>query len=313
MEPVKRAGDALVQEIERAIVGKTAKIRLVLCALFAGGHVLLEDVPGTAKTLLAKSLARTIGGRFRRLQGTPDLLPGDVTGSSIYDPSKAEFRFQPGPVFTNVLLADELNRATPRAQSALLECMGERQVSVEGVTRPLEPPFFVIATQNPVEQEGTFPLPEAQLDRFIMRLSIGYPGEAAEIEMLDRVGRGDPLGAVRPVLDPAKLVAIQRAIRKVHVAESVRAYIVRVAAATRASKDLILGAGPRGSLALYRCGQAWAALHGRDHVLPDDVKRLVPSVLVHRVILGADGRLGGVTAERAVESAIRLVPAPAGQ
>jgi len=311
MQEVQRAAAAMLEQIEGVIYGKTPTLKLVLAGLFAGGHLLLEDVPGTAKTLLAKALAKSVGGKFRRVQGTPDLLPGDVTGSSIYNPAKGSFRFQPGPVFANILLVDEINRATPRAQAALLECMAERQVSAEGRSFALEPPFFVIATQNPVDHEGTFPLPEAQLDRFLMRLSIGYPPFEAEVEMLAR-SAGDPLGTVKQVVEPKRLVALQEAVRRVHVADTVRSYVVQLVSATRKSEDLILGAGPRASKALYGSAQAWAAMDGRDHVLPDDVKRMIAPVLHHRVILGPEGRLSGKTSAQAVEASIRLVPAPSG-
>ncbi len=249
MQQIKAATDAVIAELERAIFGKTATLKLVLACLLSEGHLLLEDVPGTAKTLLSKALARAVGGRFRRLQGTPDLLPGDVTGSSIYNPAEGSFRFQPGPVFANILLADELNRATPRAQAALLECMAERQVSADGRTYPLKPPFFVLATQNPVEHEGTFPLPEAQLDRFLMRLSIGYPPFEAEVQMLASSGV-DTLSLVQQVLAPEQLVALQEAVAKVHVADPVRSYVVQLVTATRKSEDLILGGGPRASRGL---------------------------------------------------------------
>jgi len=308
MESVQQAGAAVIEQLERAIHGKSGVLKLVLACLLADGHLLLEDVPGTAKTLLAKGLARTLGGEFRRLQGTPDLLPGDVTGSSIYHPGTGEFEFHPGPVFGHILLADELNRATPRAQAALLECMAERQVTADGTTRPLPRPFFVIATQNPVDQEGTFPLPEAQLDRFAMRLSLGYPGLAAELQMLR--GVGDPLDRVEAVLDSARLVELQDAVREVRVADPVAEYIVRVVSATRKSPDFVLGAGPRATRTLFRCAQAWAALAGRSHVLPDDVGLLLPSVVTHRTILGAEARLSGRSSVEALNAAIARIAAP---
>ncbi len=309
MKDVQQAGDAVLAELEKVVFGKSSTLRLMIAALFAGGHVLLEDVPGTAKTLAAKALSKAVGGNFQRVQGTPDLLPGDVTGSSIYDPRSQSFVFHPGPVFANVLLADEINRATPRAQAALLECMAERQVSVDGKTRPLPAPFFVLATQNPVEQEGTFPLPEAQLDRFLMRLSFGYPAVEAEAKMLAE-DREDPLSVVQPVLDAERLVALQRRIREVHAADDIRTYAVRLVGATRKSEELLLGGGPRATKALYRSGQAWAALAGRDWLSPDDLKRMLTAVLGHRVILGPDARLAGRDAEAVVEKAVRLVPAP---
>ncbi len=310
MDDVKTAASAVIEQLEKAIYGKRPKLELLLTCLLADGHLLIEDVPGTAKTLLAKALARSLGGNFRRLQCTPDLLPGDVTGTSIFNQKTAEFEFRAGPVFTQVLLADEINRATPRAQAALLECMAENQVSVDGSTYRLKRPFFVIATQNPVEHEGTFALPEAQLDRFLMRLEIGYPGQAAEIKMLVESERSDPLERVEQVLSLEVLRRLQQKIRTVRVTPPVREYLVQLVAATRSSKELILGAGPRATKGLYRACQAMAAMAGRDFVLPDDAKRLYPAILYHRVILGAEGRLSRRTAAQAVDQAVALVPAP---
>jgi MoxR-like ATPase len=310
VKQVQQAAEAVLQQLETVIFGKRAVLELVFACLLAEGHLLLEDVPGTAKTLLAKALARTLGGGFRRLQCTPDLLPGDVTGSSIFNQRTGEFEFRPGPVFTQILLADEVNRATPRAQAALLECMAERQVSVDNNTYLLKRPFFVIATQNPVEHEGTFPLPEAQLDRFLMRLSIGYPGLRAEEKMLERGDLSDPLDGVVPVLSLEVLAKLQEEVREVHVHPEVRRYIVQVTAATRGSKELALGAGPRATQGLFRVCQARAALAGRSFVLPDDVKRLYPSIFYHRVILGTEGRLSKRTVQQVVDQAVALVPAP---
>jgi len=310
MRQIQQAAEAVIQQLEGAIFGKRPVLELVLTCLLAEGHLLLEDVPGTAKTLLAKALARTLGGSFRRLQCTPDLLPGDVTGSSVFNQKTGEFDFLPGPVFTQVLLADEVNRATPRAQAALLECMAERQVSVDNRTYVLKRPFFVIATQNPVEHEGTFPLPEAQLDRFLMRLSIGYPSLQAEEQMLTRGERGDPLDQVVQVLSLEVLAKLQERVREVHVHPEVRRYIVQVTSATRNTKELVLGAGPRATQGLYRACQAWAAVTGRAFVLPDDVKRLYPAIFYHRVILGAEGRLSKRTVQQTVDQAVGLVPAP---
>ncbi|HKV07379.1 MAG TPA: MoxR family ATPase [Thermoanaerobaculia bacterium] len=310
MKQVQQAAQAVLGQLETVVFGKRPILELVLTCLFAEGHLLLEDVPGTAKTLLAKALARTLGGGFRRLQCTPDLLPGDVTGSSVFNQKTGDFEFHPGPVFTQILLADEINRATPRAQAALLECMAERQVSVDNRTYSLKRPFFVIATQNPVEHEGTFPLPEAQLDRFLMRLSIGYPSLQAEEQMLLRGERSDPLEGVVQVLSLDVLARLQDQIREVHVHPEVRRYIVQVSSATRTARELVLGAGPRATQGLYRACQAWAAMAGRSFVMPDDVKRLYPSILYHRVILGAEGRLSKRSAPQVVDLAVGLVPAP---
>ena len=310
MREIQAATAAILGELSKVVFGKRPKLELVLCCLLADGHLLLEDVPGTAKTLLAKALARALGGNFRRLQCTPDLLPGDVTGSSIFNQKSGDFEFRPGPVFTQILLADEINRATPRAQAALLECMAEGQVSVDNRTYLLPRPFFVIATQNPVEHEGTFALPEAQLDRFLMRLSLGYPGLDAELEMLARGETSDPLEQVQPVLPLERLLQLRETARQVHVHDEVRKYIVQLVAATRTSKDFALGAGPRATKGLFRAAQVAAAMNGRTFVMPDDVKRLFPSVLYHRVILGPEGRLSRRTVGQAVDQAVSLVPAP---
>jgi MoxR-like ATPase len=310
MKQVQQAAEAVLQQLETVIFGKKPILELVLTCLFAEGHLLLEDVPCTAKTLLAKALARTLGGGFQRLQCTPDLLPGDVTGSSVYNQKTGDFEFHPGPVFTQVLLADEINRATPRAQAALLECMAERQVSVDNRTYALRRPFFVIATQNPIEHEGTFPLPEAQLDRFLMRLSIGYPSAKAEEQMLINGERADPLAALNPVLSLEALAQLQDRVREVFVHPEVRRYVIQVTSATRNARELVLGAGPRATQGLYRAAQARAAMAGRSFVLPDDVKRLYPAVLYHRVILGAEGRLSKRSPQQAVDQAVNLVPVP---
>jgi MoxR-like ATPase len=310
MKEVKTAADTIIEQVEKVIFGKRDVLEMVLVCLLAEGHLLMEDVPGTAKTLLGKALARTLGGTFRRLQCTPDLLPGDVTGTNIFNQKTQEFEFHPGPVFTQILLADEINRATPRAQAALLESMAERQVSVENRTYLLKRPFFVIATQNPVEHEGTFALPEAQLDRFLMRLTMGYPSFKAEDLMLIRDEQEDPLAQVKQVVRLEDVVRFQDQVRKVHVEPKIREYIIRVAASTRNHSDFILGAGPRATKGLYRAAQARAAITGRNFVLPDDVKLLSPAILYHRVILSAEGRLNRRSVNQAVDKAVSIVPAP---
>ena len=298
------------RNVEQVIVGKADVIDLILVALLCEGHVLLEDVPGIGKTMLAKSIARTLDCSFRRIQFTPDLLPSDVTGVAFFNQREQEFEFRAGPIFSQVVLADEINRATPRTQSALLECMEERQVTTEGETRPLPRPFLVLATQNPIELEGTFPLPEAQLDRFLLRLAIGYPNEADEKEIVRRFRVSNPLDELPPVLSVSELVAMQRVCREVHVAEAIEDYIVRLVRATRLHGSIELGVSPRGTLALYRTAQAFAAIHGRLFVLPDDVKHLAPAVLTHRLITSAQSRLRGRATHDVLGEVIASVPAP---
>lgn len=293
------------------MVGKNQPIELLLVALLAEGHVLLEDVPGLGKTLIAKSLAKSIGGSFRRVQFTPDLLPSDVTGFNIYNQQTAQFTFQPGPVITNILLADEINRTIPRTQSSLLESMEERQVTVDGKTYPLPYPFFVMATQNPIELEGTFPLPEAQLDRFLLKVHLGYPEKDEEIAILERFEREDPLLRLEAVASPAEIVDLQQARKKIHISPPVREYITGIVRATRSHPSLRLGASPRGSLGLMRAGQALAALHDRDYVLPDDIKSLAVPVLGHRLILREEDWLRSKTAEHFLEEILQQVPVPA--
>jgi len=301
----------IVENISRVIVGKQPVIELLLAGLLADGHVLLEDMPGLGKTLIAKSLAKSIGAGFKRVQFTPDLLPADITGFTVYNQQRGEFLFQSGPVMTHVLLADEINRTIPRTQSSLLESMEERQVTVDGATHPLPRPFFVMATQNPIELEGTFPLPEAQLDRFLLRVRIGYPSQPEEIAILARFQEQDPLRTLEPVASPEDVVALQEVRKKITVSAPVREYITSLVGATRVSPALRLGASPRGSLALMRAGQALAGLRGRDFVLPDDVKCFALPVLAHRVILREDERLRGETPERVLEEILRQVPIPA--
>jgi MoxR-like ATPase len=302
---------ALQDAVARAVVGADAPLRLMTIALLAEGHALLEDVPGVGKTLLARAFARALGLDFARVQGTPDLLPTDVTGSSVL--ADGAFRFIPGPIFTNVLLVDEINRATPRTQSALLEAMQERQVSVDGETRPIPAPFLVLATQNPIELEGTFALPEAQLDRFLVRISLGYPAEADERAIARRYrASAEPLEAISAVLDPASLPDLRQAARTVAVSDEVEGYLVRLVRATREHPDLQLGASPRASVALYRAAQTSAYLAGRDFVLPDDVAELIVPVLVHRLVVDLDRELRGASATDALADIVAQVPVGVG-
>ncbi len=310
MTDVMATAKKIIANVEKVIVGKRRQIVLSLVSWFCEGHILLEDVPGVAKTMLARALARSVGCTFKRIQCTPDLLPTDVTGASIFNQKSSEFEFRPGPVFAQIVLADEINRATPRTQSALLEAMAEGRVTVDGVTRPLEPPFLVMATQNPIDHEGTFPLPEAQLDRFLMRFSLGYPNRREELKMLEMLEKGHPLERLEPVVPPAELLACQRAVREVHVDEKVREYLMRIVHETRHCDDLALGGSPRASIALFRTGQALAASSGRSFVQPDDVKRLAAPVLTHRLILRPESRLRKVTAESVVEEIVEQIPVP---
>jgi len=300
----------LRQNIQKVIVGKTEIIDLALIAILCEGHLLLEDVPGTGKTTLAKTIAASLGCTFRRVQFTPDLLPSDLTGIYYFNQKSQEFEFRPGPLMAQILLADEINRATPRTQSALLEAMQERQVTVDIATHALPRPFLVMATQNPIELEGTFPLPEAQLDRFLMKVALGYPDEAGENDMLVRFERTDPLDSLEPVVGPEDILAMQEAIRSVRVEASVRQYVVNVCRATRAHGDILLGASPRATLALYRTCQAQAAINGRDFVIPDDVKDMAPYVLAHRLVVNPQTRLRGRTPDDVAREVIDTVPVP---
>ncbi len=301
---------ALQDSIGRVIVGKQAAVELLLVALLTQGHVLLEDVPGLGKTTLAKALARSIGTSFNRIQFTPDLLPSDVTGVSIFNQKTSDFEFRPGPIMSQVVLADEINRAGPRTQSALLEAMEERQVTVDGVTRPLPRPFLVIATQNPIELEGTFPLPEAQLDRFLLRLSLGYPDADEEREVLRRFRTAEPLDELQPVASGEQVVALGSLCRRVHVSEPMESYILAIVRATRESPAVALGASPRGALALYRCAQALAAMRGRNFVIPDDVQALVTATLAHRLMPSGQSRLRGKAVVDILREVTTKVPVP---
>jgi MoxR-like ATPase len=300
----------LTQNIQQVIVGKDETIHLLLAAVLCEGHVLLEDVPGTGKTTLARALAASLGCTFRRIQFTPDLLPSDVTGISWFNQKLQEFEFRPGPIQSQVILADEINRATPRTQSAMLEAMQERQVTSDGATRALPRPFLVLATQNPVELEGTFPLPEAQLDRFLVRVAIGYPSQQEENLILERFRLTDPLSELQAVTTPQELLSLQLQRRQVRVEESVRDYMVRISRATRTNTDIQLGASPRATMALYQVSQAWAAIQGREFVLPDDIKLVAPSVLCHRLIIAPQAQLRGRTAPELVADIVSAVPVP---
>jgi MoxR-like ATPase len=302
---------SIIENISRVIVGKRDSVELLLVGLLADGHVLLEDAPGLGKTLLAKSLAVSMGASFKRVQFTPDLLPADITGFNIYSPQSGEFTFQPGPVMTHVLLADEINRTIPRTQASLLESMEERQVTVDGRTYPLPHPFFVLGTQNPIELEGTFPLPEAQLDRFLLRIRLGYPDRDEEIAILERFQEREPLRELGAVATPDLISLLQEARKKIRVSLPVREYITGIVRATRGRRSLRLGASPRGSLGLMRASQALAALRGREYVLPDDVKSLAVTVLSHRLILKEEERLEGETQEHVIEEIVSRMPVPA--
>jgi len=302
--------EAVLRNVEGVIVGKRDEVELALIALACQGHLLIEDVPGVGKTVLAKSLARSIGCLFKRIQFTPDLLPSDVTGVSIYNQKTGEFEYRPGPVIAQVVLADEINRATPKTQASLLEAMEERQVTVDGTTYKMPRPFMVLATQNPIEYEGTFPLPEAQLDRFMLRLKLGYPARDDEVIILDRQQYSHPVEALEQVTSSDDLLAAQAEVRQVHVSAELRQYIVDLSTATRGHPDVYLGASPRGSLALFRAAQARALLRGRDYAIPDDVKALAESALAHRLIVNPSARVRGVGASEILAEILRAAPVP---
>jgi MoxR-like ATPase len=308
MTKIQESGDRVVSNVERVIVGKHAEVRLALVALLCRGHLLIEDVPGTGKTMLAKAIARSIGCTFRRIQFTPDLLPSDVTGLSIFNQKTQEFEFRPGPIMSQVVLADEINRATPKTQSSLLECMEERQSTVDGTTYLMPDPFLVIATQNPIEYEGTFALPEAQLDRFMLRIRLGYPQPIEEIVILDEQKRTHPLEEIEVVCSVEELRELQSAVREVYVDSTVSDYIVRLVNGSRTHPDVYLGASPRGSLALYRAGQAMAALLGRDYVIPDDIKTLAEPALAHRLIIKTSSTIHDVQPGQVVRELLETTP-----
>jgi MoxR-like ATPase len=306
--PIQEVGEKVIANVERVIVGKHEEVRLALVALLCQGHLLIEDVPGTGKTVLAKAIARSLGCSFRRIQFTPDMLPSDVTGLSIFNQKTQEFEFRPGPIMAQIVLADEINRATPKTQSALLECMEERQATIDGTTYLMPSPFLVIATQNPIEYEGTFALPEAQLDRFMLRLRLGYPAPLEEIVILDEQKRVHPLGELAEVASLAELQSAQVAVREIYVDSTISDYIVRLVNATRTHPDVYLGASPRGSLALYRAGQAYAAMHGRDYVIPDDIKAVAEPALAHRLIMRTAATIRDVEQGTIVRELLESVP-----
>lgn len=310
MEDPKIIAERIIANVEKVIIGKSAEVRLALICLLCHGHLLIEDVPGVGKTMLARSLAKSTGCSFKRIQFTPDILPSDVTGVSVYNPRSSDFEFRPGPISAQIVLADEINRATPKTQSSLLEAMEERQVTVDGVTRPLPAPFMVMATQNPIEYEGTFPLPEAQLDRFLMRVHLGYPTMTDEVLMMDAQQTVHPIEELTAVTDASEIIAIQGAVKEIYVDPLIKQYIVTLVDATRQHEAVYLGASPRGSLALYRTAQARAMLDGRDFVIPDDIKELAYTSLGHRIIVSPAARVKSVSASEIVLESLDRVPVP---
>ena len=310
MTDIQAFGTRLISNLEKVIVGKRPTIETIVVGLLCQGHVLIEDVPGVGKTVLARSLAKSLGCSFNRLQFTPDMLPSDVTGVSIFDQSKRVFEFRPGPIFAQIVLVDEINRATPKTQAALLESMEEKQVTVDGITHVLPSPFMVLATQNPIEYEGTFPLPEAQLDRFLLRVRLGYPNPADEIEILDRQQLRHPIETLESVIAVEELRTVMEEIKKIYVSKAIKRYLVDLVNRTRQSSDVYLGASPRGSLALFRTGQAVAALAGRDYVLPDDIKSLAEFVLAHRMVVNPAARLRNISAGQVVQEILNVLPVP---
>ena len=303
-------GRRIIENVDKVIVGKTAVVEQALAALVAQGHILVEDVPGVGKTTLSKALAISIGCSFQRIQFTPDLLPSDVTGISVYNQQSQDFNFRPGPIMSQVVLADEINRATPKTQAALLEAMEEHQVTVDGVTHPLRPPFMVVATQNPIEYEGTFPLPEAELDRFLMRLSLGYPDFTEEMAIIERQEQTHPIDSLEPVASPGEVVSMQEAAKQVYVDRLVRHYIVALTEATRGHRDVALGASPRATLGLFRTARALALVQDRDYVVPDDIKLLAAAVLSHRIVLSPTARMRGIRSEGVINELLNQVNVP---
>jgi MoxR-like ATPase len=310
LEVILALAERVTGNVEKVIIGKRHEVRMTLIALLCEGHLLIEDVPGTGKTMLARSIARSIGCSFKRIQFTPDMLPSDVTGVSVFNQKTREFEFRPGPVMAQIVLADEINRATPKTQSALLEAMEERQITVDGVTYPMEAPFLVLATQNPIEYEGTFPLPEAQIDRFMMRVSLGYPSAADEMNILESQRKRHPIQDLEQVVPAAELLAAQSAVREVYADDLIKEYIVELANATRHHPDVYLGVSPRGSLALYKAARAYAALAERNYVIPDDVKALLEATFAHRLIISPSARIKNVEARAVVEQIASSVPVP---
>lgn len=313
MSDVQSIANRIIDNIERVIVGKRSAVQLTVLGLLSQGHILIEDVPGTGKTVLARSIAKSVGTKFQRIQFTPDMLPTDVTGVSVFNQKTREFEFRPGPIHAQIVLADEINRATPKTQSALLEAMEERQVTVDGVTHPLTPPFMVLATQNPIEYEGTFPLPEAQLDRFLLRIQLGYPAKGEEIEILERQQFIHPIEELQAVVSVDELLNSQKAIKEVYLDTHIKEYIVEIVRRTRIHPDVYLGASSRGALAIFRLSQARAVLFGRDFVLPDDVKALAEPALGHRIIVGPAARIKDVEPGNIVEEILETVPVPGAQ
>ncbi|QKY71451.1 MoxR family ATPase [Lentibacillus sp. CBA3610] len=302
--------EKVLDNINEVMIGKEEETVLSLVALLAEGHVLLEDVPGVGKTMLVRALAKSLNCDFRRIQFTPDLLPADVTGVSIYNPKELAFEFRSGPILGNIVLADEINRTSPKTQSALLEGMEENNVTVDGNTIPLKEPFFVMATQNPIEYEGTYPLPEAQLDRFILKMKLGYPSAEQEMQMLERTSKHHPIDSISAVMDRDELIAVQEEIKDVYIDKNVQAYIINLVTGTRENRAVYLGVSPRGSIALMKASKAYAYMHGRDYVLPDDVKYLAPFILAHRIILNAEAKYDGLTSDSVIENIVQMTPVP---